>query len=75
MKLDGTVAKEVQTIVVGDAQMPSLAYGITADSGGRVFTAMAKEHAVAAIDLNAGKSVLVPWNMTKSGPTDIEIVP
>jgi hypothetical protein len=36
---------------------------------------MAKEHAVAAIDLNAGKSVLVPWNMTKSGPTDIEIVP
>ena len=75
MKLDGAVAKEVQTIVVGDAQMPSLAYGISADSGGRVFTAMAKEHAVAVVDLNTAKSVLVPWNMTKSGPTDIKVVP
>ena len=74
-KLDGMVAKEVQTIVVGDAQMPSLAYGVSADSSGRVYTAMAKEHAVAVVDLNAGKSVLVPWNMTKSGPTDIKLVP
>jgi hypothetical protein len=75
MKLDGMVAKEVQTIVVGDAQMPSLAYGVSADSDGRVYTAMAKEHAIGVTDLTTGKAILVPWNMTQSGPTDIKLLP
>ena len=73
MKLEGSVAKEVQTVRVGAAE--SLAYGITATPDGRVLTASPREHSVAVVDLNTAKAFIVPWNVTKSGPTDVKIVP
>jgi hypothetical protein len=73
MKLDGSVAKQVQSVTVGPAE--TLAYGVTADATGRVFAAVPKEHNVAVVDLNTGKGYLVPWNLTQSGPNDIKLVP
>ena len=73
MKLEGNVAKEVQTVSVGSAE--TLAYGIAADPEGRVLVAVPREHVIAVVDLNTAKSFIVPWNVTKSGPTDVKLVP
>jgi hypothetical protein len=73
MKLDGTTAKEVQTIPVGAAQ--TLAYGVTADPDGRVLVAVPTEHYVGVVDLEAGKAFMVPWGVTQSGPNDIKVIP
>jgi hypothetical protein len=73
MKLQGNVAQQVQSVPVGAAQ--SLAYGINADSTGRVLVAVAEEHYVAVVDLNTAKSIIVPWNLSATGPTDVVVVP
>jgi hypothetical protein len=73
MKLEGDVAKEVQTIPVGAAE--TLAYGVTATADGRVLVAVPKEHYVAVVDLEKGKAFMVPWGVTQSGPNDIKVIP
>jgi hypothetical protein len=72
MSLEGDKAKLVQTIAVADG---TFAYGLTATAEGLVFAAVGAEHYIAVIDLNTGKSHLVPWNVTKTGPMDVKLIP
>jgi hypothetical protein len=73
MKLDGDTATQVQSITVGAAS--SLAYGVTVDQDGKVLVAEPEEHYVAMVDLDAATAFMVPWDITKSGPNDIKVVP
>ena len=73
MGLEGGKAKLMQTIVVGDAS--TLAYGLCAGDDGLVLVANEKEHYVGVVDLNTGKTFQVPWEVDKTGPNDIKLIP
>jgi DNA-binding beta-propeller fold protein YncE len=73
MKLEGQLAVEVQTVPIGPAK--SLAYGVTAARDGRVLVAVPGEHYVGVVDLATQKAFSVPWEVTKSGPNDIKLIP
>jgi DNA-binding beta-propeller fold protein YncE len=73
MKLQGDVAVEVQSVPIGPAK--SLAYGLTAARDGRVLVAVPGEHYVGVVDLATKKVFTVPWEVTKSGPNDIRLIP
>lgn len=73
MRLEGGVAREEQTIAVGPAK--SLAYGVTATPDGRVLLAVPGERSVGVVDLQSKKAFTVPWEVTKSGPNDIKLIP
>lgn len=73
MGLEDGKAKLMQTIVVGDAS--TLAYGLCAGDDGLVLVANEKEHYVGVVDLNTGKTFNVPWEVDKTGPNDIEMIP
>jgi hypothetical protein len=73
MKLAGDTAMQVQSVPVGAAM--TLAYGASTDLDGRVLVAVPTEHYVAVVDLDAAKSFMVPWDVTKDGPNDIKAVP
>ena len=73
MKLEGKVAKEAQTVAVGPTD--GLAYGITEIPDGRVLVAVSGEHYIGVVDLAAGKAFTVPWEVEKSGPTEIKLIP
>ena len=73
MGLEDGKAKLMQTIVVGDAS--TLAYGLCAGDDGLVLVANEKEHYVAVVDLNTGKPFNVPWEVDKTGPMDIKMIP
>jgi DNA-binding beta-propeller fold protein YncE len=73
MKLEGGVAKKVQSVAVGSAK--SLAYGVAATPDGRVLLAVPGEHYVGVVDLATQKAFSVPWEVTKSGPNDIKMIP
>jgi hypothetical protein len=59
--------------VVGDAS--TLAYGLCAGDDGLVLVANEKEHYVGVVDLNTGKPFTVPWEVDKTGPNDIKLIP
>ncbi len=73
MKLAGDTAMQVQSLTIGAAM--SLAYGVSTDLDGRVLVAEAEDHYVAIVDLDAKTSFMVPWDITKTGPVDIKVVP
>ena len=73
MGLEDGKAKLMQTIVVGDAS--TLAYGLCATDDGTVLVANIKEHYVGVVDLNTGKAFTVPWEVDKTGPNDIKLIP
>lgn len=73
MKLEGEKAKQVQTLAVGSAK--SLAYGVAATADGRVLLAVPGERYVGVVDLATQKAFTVPWEVTKSGPVDIKLIP
>jgi DNA-binding beta-propeller fold protein YncE len=73
MKLDGKVAKESARVEVGAAA--SLAYGVTATPDGRVIVASSGEHYLGVANLETGAAYTVPWDLTKSGPTEVKIIP
>ena len=52
-----------------------LAYGITEVPDGKVLVAVSGEHYIAEVDLETGKAFTVPWEVTKSGPTEIKLIP
>jgi DNA-binding beta-propeller fold protein YncE len=73
MGLEDGKAKLMQTIVVGDAS--TLAYGLCASDDGIVLVANEQEHYVGVADLNTGKVFTVPWEVEKTGPNDIKLIP
>lgn len=73
VKLANGVAVEGKPIGVGSAA--SLAYGITSTPDGRVLVASSGEHYIGVVDLAAGSAFTVPWGVTKSGPTEIKLIP
>jgi DNA-binding beta-propeller fold protein YncE len=73
MKLEGGLAKKVQSVPVGSAKQ--LAYGVAATPDGRVLLAVPGEHYVGVVDLATQKAFTVPWEVTKSGPNDIKMIP
>lgn len=73
MKLEGTVAKEAQKIEIGAAgNMP---YGVSSTPGNRVLVAVPGDHYIGVVDLETKKAFTVPWEVTKSGPNDIKMIP
>lgn len=73
MKLEGGAAKRAQAIKVGSAA--SLAYGVAEVPDGRVLLAVPGEHYVGVVDLATQQAFTVPWEVTKSGPNDIKMIP
>jgi hypothetical protein len=73
MTLEGRVAKEAKSVTVGPTE--SLAYGITEVPDGKVLVAVSGEHYIGVVDLETGKAFTVPWEVTKSGPTEIKMIP
>ena len=73
MGLQGGKAQEVQTIAVGAAE--NLAYGVASTPDARVLLAVPGEHYVGVVDLASHKAFTVPWEVTKSGPMDIKLIP
>ncbi|MET0283774.1 MAG: hypothetical protein ABW352_04870 [Polyangiales bacterium] len=73
MKLDGKVAKESARVEVGAAA--SLAYGVTATPDGRVLVVSSGEHYLGVANLETGEAYTVPWEVAKSGPTEVKIIP
>lgn len=73
MKLDGAVARENKRVAVGPAE--SLAYGVAATPDGRVLVATSGEHVISVVDLESGTSYGVPWEVSKSGPTEVKLIP
>jgi hypothetical protein len=73
MKLEGSVAKEAQRVAV--APVKGLAYGVSSTPDGRVLTAVSGEHLIGVVDLESKKAFTVPWEVTKSGPMDIKMIP
>jgi hypothetical protein len=47
----------------------------TSGPDGKVLVAEPEEHYVAMVDLDAATAFTVPWDITKSGPNDIKVVP
>jgi hypothetical protein len=73
MELDGAKAKMVQTVAVGSAS--TLSYGLSSTADGLVLSAVATEHYVGVTDLHTGKAFTVDWEVTKTGPVDIKLIP
>jgi hypothetical protein len=73
MKLEGTIAKEAQKIEVGAAG--NLPYGVSSTPDSRVLVAVPGDHYIGVVDLETKKAFTVPWEVTKSGPNDIKMIP
>jgi hypothetical protein len=65
-------ATAMQTIPVGDG---TFAYGLTSTDDGLVLIAVGVEHYIAVVDLNTAKPFIVPWEVTKTGPNAIALIP
>ena len=73
MRLEGNLAKEAQKIEVGDAS--NLPYGVSSTPDNRVLVAVPGNHYIGVVDLETKKAFTVPWEVTKSGPNDIKMIP
>lgn len=73
MKLEGTVAKEAQKIEIGAAS--NMPYGVSSTPDSRVLVAVPGDHYIGVVDLETKKAFTVPWEVTKSGPNDIKMIP
>ncbi|MEY4510420.1 MAG: hypothetical protein RLZZ450_2542 [Pseudomonadota bacterium] len=73
MRLEGNVATKAQQIEVGAAgNMP---YGVSSTPDNRVLVAVPGDHYIGVVDLETKKAFTVPWEVTKSGPNDIKMIP
>jgi hypothetical protein len=73
MKLEGSVAKQVQSVPV--APNDKLAYGVASTRNGRVLLASSGDHYIALVDLATKQVFTVPWEMSMSGPTEVKLIP
>jgi len=73
VKLEGGLAKEVQKLEVGAAG--NLPYGVSSTPDNRVLIAVPGDHYIGVVDLETKKAFTVPWEVTKSGPNDIKMIP
>jgi DNA-binding beta-propeller fold protein YncE len=73
MKLEGALAKQVQSVPV--APNDKLAYGVGATRAGRVLLASSGDHYIAVVDLETKQAFTVPWEMSQSGPTEVKLIP
>ena len=53
----------------------SLAYGVAEVPDGRVLLAVPGERYVGVVDLATQQAFTVPWEVTKSGPNEIKMIP
>ena len=72
--LKGDKAELVGTTPVTDVTLFG-AFHTTIDPKGRVLCAVPREHLLTSTNLETGESIVIPWNDTAPGPTDVQVIP